>query len=95
MANFQKVLVLLNRPQKGRFFYYMKILSDKEKLVALYKKLEEATEKYKFKLKNFRGVPHESAMGELSFSELKVREDFVESLKSEIASLETKMGIKK
>ncbi len=73
----------------------MKVLSDKEKLVALYKKLEEAEEKYKFKLKNFRGVPHESAMGELSFSELKVREDFVESLKSEIASLETKMGIKK
>lgn len=72
----------------------MKILSDKEKLDALYKKLVEAEEKYKFKLKNFRGVAHESAMGELSFSELKVREDFVQSLKSEIAALEAKMGIK-
>ena len=73
----------------------MKQLSDQEKLVALYKKLVEAEEKYKFKLKNFRGVAHESAMGELSFSELKVREDFVQSLKLEIATLEAKMGIKK
>ena len=73
----------------------MKILSDKEKLDVLYKKLIEAEEKYKFRLKNFRGVAHESAMGELASSELKVREDFVQSLKSEIATLEAKMGIKK
>jgi len=73
----------------------MKILSDQEKLDVLYKKLEEAEEKYKFRLKNFRGVPHESAMGELSFSDLKVREDFVTSLKAEIKALENKMGIKK
>ncbi len=73
----------------------MKTLSDREKLDALYKKLVEAEEKYKFKLKNFRGIAHESAMGELSFTELKVREDFVQSLKSEIAALEAKMGIKK
>ncbi|MCX6703822.1 MAG: hypothetical protein NTZ07_00025 [Candidatus Woesebacteria bacterium] len=73
----------------------MKILSDGEKLDALYKKLVEAEEKYKFKLKNFRGIAHESAMGELAFSDLKVREDFVQSLKSEIKALEEKMGIKK
>jgi hypothetical protein len=73
----------------------MKILSDKEKLKALLIKLAEAEEKYKFKLSRFRGVAHESASGELAFSELKVREDFVRSLKSEIAALEKKMGIKK
>ena len=71
------------------------VLTDREKLDALYKKLVEAEEKYRLRLKNFRGVAHESAMGELSFSELKVREDFVQSLKSEIAVLEAKMGIKK
>jgi hypothetical protein len=78
----------------------MKILSDnvqtdREKLDALYKKLVEAEEKYKFRLKNFRGIAHESAMGELAFSDLKVREDFVQSLKLEIKALEEKMGIKK
>ena len=69
-------------------------LSDKEKLEALYKKLVEAEGNYKERLKNFRGVPHESASGELAFSELKVREDFVASLKAEIKALEEKMGIK-
>lgn len=72
----------------------MKPLPDKEKLEALYKKLEEATEKYKSRLKNFKGVPHESASGELSFSELKVREDFVRSLRDEIIALEKKLGVK-
>ena len=62
------------------------------KLAELYKKLEEAEAKYKEKLSRFRGVPHESAAGELSFSELKVREDFVESLKAEIKVLEAKMA---
>jgi len=71
----------------------MNQLSEKEKLAALYKKLEEATEKYKARLKNFRGVPHESASGELSFSELKVREDFVRSLRAEIMQLEKKLGV--
>jgi len=73
----------------------MKILSDKEKLKALLIKLAEAEEKYKFKLSRFRGVAHESASGELALSELKVREDFVRSLKAEIKVLEEKMGIKK
>jgi hypothetical protein len=72
-----------------------KILSDKEKLAALLIKLAEAEEKYKFKLSRFRGIAHESASGELAFSELKVREDFVRSLKAEIKALEEKMGIKK
>ena len=65
----------------------MKILSDKEKLAALLKKLEDAEAKLKFRLSHFRGVPHESASGELAYSELKVLEDYVESLKKEIAAL--------
>ena len=63
--------------------------------MALYKKLEEAEGKYKLRLSRFRGVAHESAMGELAYSELKVREDFVQSIKEEVKALEEKMGIKK
>jgi hypothetical protein len=72
----------------------MQILSDKEKLEALLKKLEEAEAKLKSRLKNFRGVAHESASGELAYSELKVREDFVNSLKEEIKALKIKLGLK-
>lgn len=67
----------------------MIVQTDQQKLAALYKKLVEAEEKYRLRLKNFRGVAHESAAGELSFSELKVREDIVRSLKAEIKILET------
>lgn len=68
----------------------MKTLSDKEKLEALLNKLEEAEGKLKYKLRNFRGVPHESASGELAYSELKVLEDYVDSLKKEIEALKAK-----
>ncbi len=68
-------------------------LSEKEKLEALYIKLEEAEAKYRERLSHFRGVPHESAMGELNYSELKVREDFVRSLREEISQLEKKLGL--
>ena len=80
--------------------------TDKEKLVALYdktkamsklaelyKKLVEAEEKYRFRLSHFRGVAHESASGELASSELKVREDFVRSLRAEISELEKRLGV--
>ncbi len=70
----------------------MKMLSDKEKLVALLTKLEEAEEKLRLRLKNFRGVPHESASGELAYSELKVLEDYVRSLKEEIKVLQGKVS---
>lgn len=73
----------------------MKILSDKEKLGALYKKLDEYEAKVNFRLSHFRGVAHESASGELASSELKVLQDHVASLKAEIVMLEAKMGIKK
>lgn len=71
----------------------MQKLSDKDKLGALYIKLEEAEGKYRNHLSHFRGVPHESAMGELNYSELKVREDFVRSLREEISQLEKKLGL--
>ena len=70
----------------------MKQQTDREKLDALYIKLKEAEEKYKARLSRFRGVAHESASGELAFSELKVREDFVRSLKSEIKTIEEKLS---
>ncbi len=71
-----------------------KTLSDKEKLNALLKKLEVAEGKLKFRLSHFRGVPHESASGELAYSELKVLEDYVEGLKKEVATLKIKLGVK-
>ena len=70
----------------------MKQLSDKEKLSALLKKLEVAEGKLKFRLGHFRGVAHESASGELAYSELKVLEDYVQSLKHEVEALKTKIG---
>jgi len=73
----------------------MKQLSDKEKLVALEKKLEEYEAKVKFRLSHFRGVAHESASGELASSELKVLQDHVASLKAEMTILKLKLGIKK
>lgn len=71
----------------------MQKLSDSKKLENLYIKLNEAEGKYRERLSHFRGVPHESAMGELNYSELKVREDFVRSLREEISELEKKLGI--
>jgi DNA-binding ferritin-like protein len=71
------------------------VQTDQEKLDALYKKLEEYEAKVAFRLSHFRGVAHESASGELASSELKVLQDYVASLKTEIAALEEKMGIKK
>ena len=71
----------------------MKILSDKEKLNALLKKLEVYEAKVNFRLSHFRGVAHESASGELASSELKVLQDYVAGLKAEIASLKSKLGI--
>jgi hypothetical protein len=84
----------------------MKLLTDQEKLVALYddktkakaklaelyKKLEEYEAKVAFRLAHFRGVAHESASGELASSELKVLQDHVASLKAEIKILESKMS---
>lgn len=72
----------------------MKILSDREKLKALLKKLEVYEAKVTFRLSHFRGVAHESASGELASSELKVLQDYVASLKAEIETLKSKIGPK-
>lgn len=63
-----------------------------QKLAELEEKLRVAEEKYRLRLSRFRGVPHESAAGELSYSDLKVAEDFVQSLKDEIAALKNQSG---
>lgn len=68
------------------------VQTDEEKLKALLIKLGEAEEKLKYRLGHFRGVPHESASGELAYSELKVLEDYVDSLKKEIESLKLRIG---
>lgn len=69
----------------------MQKLSDREKLEVLLKKLAEAEEKFKYRLSHFRGVPHESAMGELNYSELRVWQDYVEGLKNEVETLRAKI----
>jgi len=58
-----------------------------QKLKELEEKLAKAESRYKERLSRFRGVPHESAQGELSYSDLKVWEDHVETIKLEIESL--------
>lgn len=58
-----------------------------QKLKVLEEKLAKAEAKYKERLSRFRGVPHESAQGELSYSDLKVWEDHVETIKQEIEAL--------
>ena len=61
-------------------------------MAALLKKLEDAEAKLKFRLSHFRGVAHESASGELAYSELKVLEDYVNSLKEAIKVLRSKIS---
>jgi len=58
-----------------------------QKIKELEEKLAKAEEKYKFRLSRFRGVPHESAQGELSYSDLKVWEDHVNTIKTELEVL--------
>ncbi len=62
-------------------------MKNAQKIKELEVKLDEAESKYKERLARFRGVPHESAAGELSYSDLKVAESFVQSIKEEIESL--------
>ena len=62
-------------------------MKNAQKIKELEVKLAEAESKYKEKLGRFRGVPHESASGELAYSDLKVWEDFVNSIKKELEVL--------
>ena len=61
------------------------------KLKELEEKLAKAEEKYRQRLSKFRGVPHESAQGELSYSDLKVWENHVETIKREIEALKRRI----
>jgi len=61
------------------------------KLKELEEKLAKAEEKYRQRLSKFRGVAHESAAGELSYSDLKVWEDHVETIKREIEALKRRI----
>lgn len=70
----------------------LKQLSDKEKLRELSEKLAKYEAKVAYRLSHFRGVAHESASGELAASELKVLQDYVANLKSEIETLKAKTG---
>lgn len=63
-------------------------MNNEAKIKALLEKRKEVEERLRTKLKKFRGVPHESASGELAYSEIKVLEDFLESIKAEIRELE-------
>lgn len=65
-----------------------------QKLKELEEKLAKAEEKYRERLSRFRGVPHESAAGELSYSDLKVREDHVATIKEEIEALKRSQSAK-
>jgi hypothetical protein len=73
----------------------LKSMPDKERLAALLIKLDEAEAKLKLRLSRFRGVAHESASGELAYSELKVFEDYVNSLRAEVKALKEKLGLAK
>lgn len=64
-------------------------MKNAQKIKELEKKLADAEEKYKEKLRRFRGVAHESASGELAYSDLKVWEDFVESIRRELEVLKS------
>lgn len=63
-------------------------MTKNQKLKGLLLKKTEAEAKLKDRLGRFRGVPHESASGELAYSEIKVLEDYIESLKNEITSFQ-------
>ena len=63
-------------------------MDKKKKLQELLKKRMEVEERLRAKMKRFRGVPHESASGELAYSEIKVLEDFIASLNAEIETLQ-------
>jgi len=62
-------------------------MNPSQKIKELEQKLKRAEMKYREKLSRFRGVPHESAAGELSYSDLKVWENHVETIKAELKIL--------
>ena len=60
----------------------------KKKIKALQKQKQEAIEKLEGLYKNFRGVKHEDSASEIKYVQIKVLEDFINSIDAEIKSLE-------
>jgi len=61
--------------------------SQEEKLKKLKEELAKYKEKLAIKMKNFRGVKHESSLSELRYTEVMVLRDIVRSLEREIAQI--------
>lgn len=60
------------------------------KLDQLKSELVKYKEKLAAKMKNFKGVKHESSLSELRYTEVMVLRDIVRSLELEIKQLQTK-----
>jgi hypothetical protein len=59
-----------------------------KKIKALQKQKQEAIEKLEGLYKNFRGVKHEDSASEIKYVQIKVLEDFINSIDAEIKSLD-------
>jgi len=77
--------------RRVEFAHKQMTINAARKLKELEEKLAKAEEKYRQHLSKFRGVPHESAQGELSYSDLKVWENHVETIKREIEALKRRI----
>jgi hypothetical protein len=61
------------------------------KIIELSRKRAEKEEKYRKKMRFYRGVIHESAASELKHQEVKVLESYLDSIDREIAELKRKL----
>lgn len=66
------------------------MISQEEKLKKLKDDLAKYKEKLAAKMKNFRGVKHESSLSELRYTEVMVLRDIVRSLENEIKEISKK-----
>ncbi len=62
---------------------------ESKKVQELLRQRKEAIEKLEGLYKNFRGVKHEDSSSEIKYVQIKVLEDFINSIDAEIKSLET------
>ena len=62
------------------------------KIEGLKRKRAEKEERYKKKMRFYRGVIHESAASELKHQEVKVLESYLDSIDREIGEWERKLG---
>ena len=64
-------------------------IKKEQKLKELHEKRNEVIAKLENLYKNFRGVHHEDSASEIKYTQIKVMESFIESLNTEIKSLES------